>query len=116
MGFRKEVKENNDGTLCYKTFGGGKLDIKHEDIGVKYRPMKTIKEGDIKMVYGKNYNLFFKENKEITNEEKLNKLKNYSVEDTLTILRNIEESSRDYDNEIIQGVYGYLYEKGIMCI
>jgi len=34
------VKDNNDGTLCYKTFGGGKLDIKPEDIGVRYRPMK----------------------------------------------------------------------------
>jgi len=34
------IKENKDGTLSYKTFGGGKLDIKPEEIGVKYRQIK----------------------------------------------------------------------------
>jgi len=68
------------------------------------------------MVYGKDFNLFFKENKEFINEEKINKLKQYSVEDLLTLLRNIEESTREYDDDIIQGVYSYLFDKGIMCI
>ena len=68
------------------------------------------------MVYGKDYNLFFKENKEFSNEEKINKLKQYPVGDILTLLRNIEESPREYVNEIIQGVYGCLFDKGIMCI
>ena len=68
------------------------------------------------MVYGKDYNLFFKDNKEFTNEERLNKLKNYSTGDILTLLRNIEESPREYDNEIIQGVYSCLFDNGIMCI
>ena len=68
------------------------------------------------MVYGKDYNLFFKENNEFSNEEKINKLKQYPVEDMLTLLRNIEESPREYDNEIIQGVYSCLFDKGIMCI
>jgi len=68
------------------------------------------------LVYGKDYNLFFKENKEFSNEEKINKLKQYPVGDILTLLRNIEESPREYVNEIIQGVYGCLFDKGIMCI
>ena len=68
------------------------------------------------MVYGKNYNLFFRENKELSNEEKINNLKQYSTGDMLTLLRNIEESPREYDNGIIIGVYDCLFEKGIMCI
>jgi hypothetical protein len=68
------------------------------------------------MVYGKDYNLFFKDKTEFTNEEKINKLKQYSVRDILTLLRNIEESPREYDNDIIQGVYSCLSDKGIMCI
>lgn len=67
------------------------------------------------MVYGKNYNLFFKNNKYLSNEEKQSKLKQYSVGDILTLLRNIEESPKEYDNEIIQSVYSCLFEKGIMC-
>ena len=68
------------------------------------------------MVYGKDYNLFFKDNKEFTNEEKINKLKQYPIGDVLALLRNIEELPREYDNEIIQGIYGCLFNKGIMCI
>jgi hypothetical protein len=68
------------------------------------------------MVYGKDYNLFFKNNKKLSNEEKINKLKQFPTGDLLTLLRNIEESSRDYDSDIIQGVYSCLFDKGIMCI
>lgn len=68
------------------------------------------------MVYGKDYNLFFKDNNKFSNEEKINKLKQFSTSDTLTLLRNIEESPRDYDSEIIQGVYSCLFDKGIICI
>lgn len=68
------------------------------------------------MVYGKGYNLFFKDNKDLSNEDKINKLNQYPVGDMLTLLRNIEESPTEYDNEIIQGVYGCLYDKGITCI
>jgi len=68
------------------------------------------------MVYGCNFNIFFRDNTILSNQEKLNQLKIYSVGDMLTLLRNIEESPREYDNEIIQGVYTCLYDKGIMCI
>lgn len=50
------------------------------------------------------------------NKEKLDALKDYSVGDTLALLRNIEESPSKYDKEIIQGVYDILFEKGIMCV
>ena len=68
------------------------------------------------MVYGCSFNIFFRDNTILSNQEKLNQLKIYSVGDMLTLLRNIEESPREYDNEIIQGVYTCLYDKGIMCI
>lgn len=68
------------------------------------------------MVYGSDFNIFFIDNKELSNQEKLEKIKDYSVGDMLTLLRNIEESPREYDKEIIQGVFSCLYDKGIMCI
>lgn len=68
------------------------------------------------MVYGRSFNLFLKDNEELSNQEKLDKLKQYSFGDMLTLLRNIEESPREYDKEIISGVYGCLFDKGIMCI
>lgn len=34
------VKENEDGTLLYKSLGSSKINIKPEEIGVKYRVMK----------------------------------------------------------------------------
>lgn len=74
-----------------------------------------IKWGNRFMVYGCSFNLFLKENSELTNKEKINKLKEYSVGDLLTLLRNIE-SSREYDEEIIKAVYECLYDKNIMCI
>lgn len=68
------------------------------------------------MVYGCNYNIFFKENAELSNEDKINKLKEYSVGDMLTLLRNIEESPWYYDDEVIKGVFTCLFDKGIMCL
>jgi len=68
------------------------------------------------MVYGCNFNLFFKTNTELTNQQKISKLKEYDVGDTLTLLRNIEESPYEYDKDIVQAVYSCLYDKGIMCI
>lgn len=68
------------------------------------------------MIYGEDYNIFFKDRTEKSNEEKLEALKDYSVGDTLALLRNIEESPSKYDKEIIQGVYDILFEKGIMCV
>ena len=55
------------------------------------------------MVYGCSFNLFFKDNKELSNKEKLNKLKEYSVGDMLILLKNIEESPYEYGKEIIEG-------------
>lgn len=68
------------------------------------------------MLYGEDYNIFFKDRTEKTNNEKLESLKDYSIEDTLALLRNIEESPSKYDKEIIQGVYKILFDKGIMCV
>jgi len=68
------------------------------------------------MTYGIRFNLFFKSQIEKTNQEKIEALKQYSVGDALTLLRNIEESPREFDGEIIQGVYACLFDKGIMCM
>lgn len=68
------------------------------------------------MIYGASFNLFFNDHTEKTNQEKIEILKQYSVGDMLALLRNIEESPREFDKEIIQGVYNCLYGKGIMCM
>ena len=68
------------------------------------------------MVFGRSFNIFFKDSTELLNEEKLNKLSQYSTGDMLTLLRNIEESPREYDEEIIKGLYNCLHAKGIVCI
>jgi hypothetical protein len=60
--------------------------------------------------------MFFKSNKDLSNQQKIEILKQYSVGDMLTLLRNIEELPREYDPEIIKGVMSCLYDKGIMCI
>jgi hypothetical protein len=68
------------------------------------------------MTYGSNFNLFFKTNKDLSNQEKIEKLKGYSVGDMLTLLRNIEESPRKFEEEVVKAVYTCLFDKGIMCI
>ena len=67
-------------------------------------------------MYGVSFNLFFKDYVDLSNREKIDKLKEYPVSDLLTLLRNIEESPRQFDKEIIKGVYSCLYNKKIMCI
>lgn len=68
------------------------------------------------MVYGARYNLFLKKDTSLTNEEKIEKLKEYHPCDLLTLLRNIEESPREYDPDIFKAVCGTLFDKGIMCM
>lgn len=68
------------------------------------------------MTYGCSFNLFLKDDKEITDNEKVDKLKEYEIKDLLTLLRNIEESPRSYTEEVIKGVHTCLFNKGIMCI
>lgn len=68
------------------------------------------------MVFGKAFNIFFKDQREMSNEEKVKLLETYSTGDLLTLLRNIEESPREYEEEIIKGVLSALYDKGIICI
>jgi hypothetical protein len=68
------------------------------------------------MIYGVNFNLFFSSNKDFSNQEKTEKLKQYSVGDMLALLRNIEESPTEFDEEIIKAVYRCLFDKGILCI
>ncbi len=68
------------------------------------------------MTYGREINLMLKKNTELSNQEKLEKLKQFSVGDMLTLLRNFEESPYEYEPEVIKGLYGCLYDKGIMCV
>lgn len=68
------------------------------------------------MTYGSSFNLFFKSDKELSNQEKIDRLKQYPTGDLLTLLRNIEESPREFDEEIIKAVYSCLFDKGIICM
>ncbi|MBS6504196.1 MAG: hypothetical protein KH415_21760 [Clostridium sp.] len=68
------------------------------------------------MTYGANFNLFLKINTDKTNQEKIEILKKYSVGDMLTLLRNIEESPGEFEEEIIKEVYNCLFDKGIICM
>ena len=43
-------------------------------------------------------------------------VKSYDAGDLLYVLRSIEESPRKYDEVIIKGVIGRLYDMGIMCM
>ena len=49
-------------------------------------------------------------------EDKVTLIKSYDVGDLLYVLRSIEESPEKYDEVIVKGVVGRLYDKGIMCI
>lgn len=68
------------------------------------------------MTYSKKYNIFLKSYSDLSNQEKIKLLKGYCVGDMLTILRNIEEAPREFEEEVIKGVYECLFDKGIMCI
>lgn len=68
------------------------------------------------MTYGTKFNLFFKNDKDLSNKEKIETLKQYSTGDMLTLLRNIEESPSEFEEEIIKSVYTCLFDKGIICI
>lgn len=43
-------------------------------------------------------------------------IEGYDVGDLLYVLRDIERRPRQYDDIIIKGVTGRLYDMGIMCI
>lgn len=68
------------------------------------------------MVFGSSFNVFFKNNKDLSNQEKIEILKTYSTGDILTLVRNIEELPLEFEEEITKSVYTCLFDKGIMCI
>lgn len=49
-------------------------------------------------------------------DEKFSMIKSYDVGDLLYVLRDIEENPGKYDESVIKGVVGRLYDMGIMCI
>lgn len=49
-------------------------------------------------------------------EEKIALVKSYGVGDLLYVLREIKKNPKSYDEIIIKGVIGLLYDVGIMCI
>ncbi len=49
-------------------------------------------------------------------DEKIELIKSYDAGDLLYVLRDIEENSEKYDESVIKGVVGRLYDMGIMCI
>lgn len=67
------------------------------------------------MVYGMLFNMYLV-NDDTSNEFKIKKLKEISLDNLLTLLRNIEENSKRFDQEIINAVYGELHNRGITCV
>lgn len=49
-------------------------------------------------------------------EEKITLIKSYDVGDLLYVLRDIENDPQKYDEFVIKGVIGRLYDMGIMCV
>lgn len=48
-------------------------------------------------------------------EEKIALIKSYDVGGLLYVLRDIENNPQKYDELVIKGVVGCLYDMGIMC-
>lgn len=48
--------------------------------------------------------------------DKIERVKDYSISDLLYILRDIEVDPQKYDEAIIKGVVGRLYDMGIKCM
>lgn len=48
--------------------------------------------------------------------EKIALVKSYDVSDLLYVLRDIEKNPRKYDELVIKGVVGRLYDMGVVCI
>lgn len=67
---------------------------------------------------GKDLMRAYKVSKECdsTFREKAELIKSYDVGDLLYVLREIEKAPRNFDEIIIQGVIGRLYDMGIKCI
>lgn len=49
-------------------------------------------------------------------DEKIVLIRSYDVGDLLCVLRDIEVNPRKYDEIIIKGVVGCLYDMGIKCM
>lgn len=54
--------------------------------------------------------------KDISDEEKIEKMKAYSVGQLLYLLREIEKTPYKYNESIIKECYSLLYDKNIICI
>lgn len=51
-----------------------------------------------------------------TLEEKIRIIKGYEASDLLYVLRQFEKHPMNFDEIIIEGVVGRLYDMGIMCM
>ncbi|NFI95596.1 hypothetical protein FC961_14570 [Clostridium botulinum] len=68
------------------------------------------------MRYSSELNMFLKKNIEVSTKEKIEQLKQCTTENLLSLLRNIEEKSYLYEKEVIKGVAGCLFDRGVMCM
>lgn len=49
-------------------------------------------------------------------EDKIEAVKNYSAEDLMAVMQEMESDMSRYDPLIIQGIIGRLYDMGIKCV
>lgn len=90
-------------------------------VGAKQRSILNVKSDDNRygvtiLIFYRKYNQCLKNNTQLTNEGKIELLDTFTKRELLDLLRNIEDSPRDYERAVIQKVYDCLYVKGIMCL
>lgn len=66
--------------------------------------------------YSAELNIFLKRYVGLKPKSKVERIKNLSTEDLLTLLRNIEENSSSYEEEVIKGVASVLYDRNIILM
>ena len=74
-------------------------------------------ERDVKLVrYSAELNIFLKSYVGLKPKSKAECVKNLSTETVLALLRNIEENSSSYEEEVVKGVASVLYDRNIILM
>ncbi|NRZ25150.1 hypothetical protein [Clostridium beijerinckii] len=68
------------------------------------------------MRYSAELNIFLKSYVGLKANSKAERVKNLSTENLLALLRNIEENSSSYEEEVIKGVASVLYDRNIILM
>ena len=68
------------------------------------------------MKYSQKLNSFLADNVELTNEQKIEGIAKLETGDLFDLMRNVEESPRQYEQVVIKAVAGALLAKNIFLV